>query len=239
MSVLQEMLAHPARWRVTEDAQPRVQDVELAQPSSTWDPEKFGEQQIRGLIQQVFVPESSQQVVFCASDETTQTASVCAQVSRAMPAQLQGSVCAVEACVSGAMETRLTVSGARVAWFRAGKTRKDFIRLADKLWLVPRSWLLGHSAEGLSLEEVRARLGRLREEFDYTLIHAPAVGMDRDAVMLGQMCDGVVLVLDAHTTRRAAARRATAMLQVANARLVGTVLNQRTFPIPERIYRKL
>jgi hypothetical protein len=29
------------------------------------------------------------------------------------------------------------------------------------------------------------------------------------------------------------------LLQAANARLLGTVLSERTFPIPERIYRKL
>jgi Mrp family chromosome partitioning ATPase len=46
-------------------------------------------------------------------------------------------------------------------------------------------------------------------------------------------------VLEARSTRKFAAQRVKSMLNSANARLLGTILTERTFPIPERIYRKL
>jgi protein-tyrosine kinase len=48
-----------------------------------------------------------------------------------------------------------------------------------------------------------------------------------------------VLVLEANSTRRVAARKAKQALEAANVRVLGTVLNNRTFPIPEKIYRLL
>jgi Mrp family chromosome partitioning ATPase len=36
-----------------------------------------------------------------------------------------------------------------------------------------------------------------------------------------------------------AARKAKQTLEAANVRVLGTVLNNRTFPIPEKIYRML
>jgi len=49
----------------------------------------------------------------------------------------------------------------------------------------------------------------------------------------------VVLVLKANSSRREAARKAVQDLQNAGARILGAILNQRTFPIPQAIYTKL
>jgi hypothetical protein len=46
-------------------------------------------------------------------------------------------------------------------------------------------------------------------------------------------------VLGAHSTRRATARKIKETLEAAQARILGTVLSERTFPVPERIYRRL
>jgi Mrp family chromosome partitioning ATPase len=71
------------------------------------------------------------------------------------------------------------------------------------------------------------------------LIHAPPLSRRREAVLLGQLSDGVLLVLEANTTRRAAAQRAKSVLESSQVRLLGTVLSERTFPIPESLYRRL
>ena len=41
------------------------------------------------------------------------------------------------------------------------------------------------------------------------------------------------------TTRRIAARKIKETLEAAEARILGTVLSDRVFPIPDRIYRRL
>jgi hypothetical protein len=48
-----------------------------------------------------------------------------------------------------------------------------------------------------------------------------------------------VLVLTANRTRRESALRAREYLLHCNAELLGTVLDERTYPVPEAIYRRL
>jgi Mrp family chromosome partitioning ATPase len=56
---------------------------------------------------------------------------------------------------------------------------------------------------------------------------------------MGRLKDGVALVIEAHRTRRVKAQKAKEILQAANLKVLGTVLSERTFPIPEAIYRNL
>jgi Mrp family chromosome partitioning ATPase len=56
---------------------------------------------------------------------------------------------------------------------------------------------------------------------------------------MARLADGLILVLSARHTRRAAARRIKQLLDEARVQLLGTVLTDREFPIPERIYRRL
>jgi Mrp family chromosome partitioning ATPase len=87
--------------------------------------------------------------------------------------------------------------------------------------------------------ELRARLSQLRRDFDYALIHAPAAGSFSEATILGQLTDGVVVVLGAHTTRRLTARKTKERLLAANVRVIGSVLADRSFPIPDVLYHRL
>jgi Mrp family chromosome partitioning ATPase len=99
-----------------------------------------------------------------------------------------------------------------------------------------------NTAEGqnlLATDRMRLRMSELKAEFDYVLIDVTALGEANDAVVLGSGSDGIVLVLKANSSRRESARKATQDLQNAKARVLGAVLNQRTFPIPESIYKKL
>ncbi len=97
---------------------------------------------------------------------------------------------------------------------------------------MPRSVFIGGSENDLSPAWLRARLAELRLEFDYTVLQGPAAGAGSEAALLGATCDGMVLVLQANATRRATAQRVKETLHSANARLLGTVLSERTFPIP-------
>jgi Mrp family chromosome partitioning ATPase len=79
----------------------------------------------------------------------------------------------------------------------------------------------------------------MRAAFEFVLIDAPPASLYADAPLLGQLADGVVLVVEAHSTRREPALAAKASLEAANARVLAAVLNKRTFAIPEIIYRNL
>ena len=79
----------------------------------------------------------------------------------------------------------------------------------------------------------------MRKEFDFVLIDAPPLTRYSDAIGLAQMTDGLVLVLEANSTRREAALQVAENLRAANIRILGAVLNKRTFPIPETLYNRL
>jgi Mrp family chromosome partitioning ATPase len=109
----------------------------------------------------------------------------------------------------------------------------------------PNLWLLSCGGEAdtmqtmLSSDRMRALLPELQREFDYVLIDAPPIESGDDSVVLGRCAEGIILVLRAHSTRRETARKAVQNLESANVRVLGAVLNRRTFPVPESIYRKL
>jgi Mrp family chromosome partitioning ATPase len=88
-------------------------------------------------------------------------------------------------------------------------------------------------------EMVRPRLLGLRDEFEFVLIDAAPVLCFRDASLLGASAHGLVMVVQAGSARLESARKAKTELESVNVRLLGTVLNNQEFPVPESIYRKL
>jgi hypothetical protein len=103
-------------------------------------------------------------------------------------------------------------------------------RVADKLWSV--------STEAFQ-EEIESHRGDETCElpFDYVLCGAQL--NDSAAPLFSKVCDGAVLVLNANQTRRETALRAKEVLSSWNVKLLGAVLDNRTFPVPESIYRRL
>ena len=91
----------------------------------------------------------------------------------------------------------------------------------------------------LGSPRMRARIAELSATFDYVLIDVMSLKESNDAIVVGGLTDGVVLVLKANTSRREVARRALSDLQAANVNSLGAVLNQRKFPIPNAIYNRL
>ena len=82
-------------------------------------------------------------------------------------------------------------------------------------------------------------MGDLQSRVDYVLVNGMPLEQGSDSVVFAKCAEGVVMVLAAHVTRRSAARQAKEQLETTGARLIGTVLTERTFPIPDAIYRRL
>ena len=89
------------------------------------------------------------------------------------------------------------------------------------------------------MEHYRERFAEMRETFSYILVSAPALSREAEATFIGQLADGVVLIVEANQSRRETVRRAKEQLESAQVRLLGAVLDQRTFPIPDGLYRRL
>jgi hypothetical protein len=244
MSTLIELMP-----RVAED------DAAEALPAETWvedfSPAKvataslalFAEEQIRSLARQIFLSDRSNragQVVFSSVDPQTDVAWLCMQVGEVLARQNSGTICVVEASPRSETPEVLEINGApSQGQKKYGVLRDASQQLSRRLWFMPREVLLDGDGSKYSALWLRGRLAELRLEFDYTVLYAPAAGLNDEAGLLGSLCDGVVLVLQANATRRLAAQKARERLRAAHARLLGTVLSERTFPIPKAIYQRL
>lgn len=243
MSANAEVLHITAQPDILETPAEEVKTPSMPPTRAFWDCDLFAEEQIRHLVRQVFCPgwpRPARQVVISAVDPETDIAGLCIQVTQALAQQIQGSICVVETNLrtpESANSFGRSTSDPVCGEARRGSLRESSRQISEKLWRAPLS--ASPREGGLSVSWLRDRLAQLRRDFEYTVLHAPPALLSSEAALLGSLSDGVILVLEANSTRRMAARKAKQLLQAANARLLGTILSERTFPIPERIYRKL
>jgi len=79
----------------------------------------------------------------------------------------------------------------------------------------------------------------LRWNFDYVLIDCPSLTESPDATTLAPLVDGISVVVKAAQTRRAQIKRSQQMIEGAEGKFLGFVLNQRRYPVPNWIYQRL
>jgi protein-tyrosine kinase len=79
----------------------------------------------------------------------------------------------------------------------------------------------------------------LRWNFDYVLVDCPSLKVSADATMLAPIVDGVAVVVEAGRTRRDQIHRSRGMVEQAGGSFLGFVLNQRRYPVPDWLYRRL
>lgn len=80
-------------------------------------------------------------------------------------------------------------------------------------------------AELVGSARMRDALAGMREEYEFVLIDSPPVVPVTDGVVLSREADAVVLVVKGHDTPLELVRRARDQLGVANAHLIGAVIN--------------
>jgi hypothetical protein len=225
----------------------RNPDVACASPQETlrpeevlgerpaWNPEVFAREQIRGLVRQVFFSSRlppARQVVFSAAEPQIEVAGICERVGWALAQETSASIAIV-----GREHPTATVEwrdGGRISPVKSRSTH-----VASNLW---RVWGVASAEEENEFRSARGWLSgltELRGEFEYAVIHGPPAGSSSEAALLGRLTDGIVLVLGAHSTRRVTARKIKQALEASEVTILGTVLSERTFPIPAGIYQRL
>jgi hypothetical protein len=179
------------------------------------------------------------QVLFCGVDAGEASGRLCVQAGEVLATELPLPVCVVDTKVRAPSLHRFFHANGVSTSRGNGSGRFHARQMGNNLWFLAPENLLSNGDSALGAEQLRSNLREVRKEFAYVLIDAEQVGQQTDAAALGQATDGVVLVLEANATRRVAALSAKEALEAAGVRLLGTVLNDRTFPIPENLYRKL
>ena len=202
--------------------------------------------EIASLVQRLFLhagqDEGPRVVSFSGIARDKRSSWICAHAGRALAAQTNDSVCIVDANLwspqlhvhfstgnSNGLADALTGEGA-IRGFASPLSIGD-------LWLMPSGRV--NSDPSWQVDHCRARFAELREEFGYVLISAPPLTREPEAILMGQLADGIVMIVEANQTRREAARRARERLEHSQVQVLGAVLDERTFPIPDFVYRKL
>jgi hypothetical protein len=203
-----------------------------------WDPEAFAREQIWGLVRQVFFASLASPVrqIVLAAIEPTDVASICRRIGEALALETSSGV----AVVSRGPDKYQDDIRKDPEMTRPGSEATSLLEFATQvrsnLWLLPQGKILTGRVDPPNLH---GRLSRLRREFEYSIVEAPPAGESSEAAVLGRSADGIILVLEAHRTRRAAAHKIKRTVEAAGSRVLGLVLTGRRFPIPDGIYRRL
>ena len=179
------------------------------------------------------------QVLFCGVDGGEASGRLCVRAGEVLASELPLPVCVVDAKMRIPSLHRFFHTNGFSPSRGNGSGRLQARQMGNNLWFLAPEGLHSNGDSGFGAEQLRSKLREVRKEFAYVLIDAEPVGQQTDAAALGQATDGVVFVLEANATRRVAALSAKETLEAAGVRLLGTVLNNRAFPIPEKLYRKL
>ena len=199
------------------------------------------------LVQRLFLlpgTEAPRMVVFSGVEPGDGCTSICARAAETLVAMGEGPCCVVDANLrSPGVHEYFQIknrSGLSEALSQTGSLC-DFTQqlYGGKLWVMTAGTTSSDPSTLLNSVALPVRLAELRKEFTYVLIDAPPVNLFSDAANLAKQSDGALLVLNSNSTRKEAARNSKELFEGAGVRVLGAVLNRRTFPIPQGLYAKL
>ena len=200
------------------------------------------------MVQRIFMlptHEVPRVVVFYGVGRVHGAVGVCARAGQNLANQTSSSVCVVEGDFhSPSLHQYFGVDNSHGFSDAILESRPilDFVRSvpAVNLSVLSGGSRCGEAQALWKSERLRYCVAELRREFSYVLISGPPVSQKQvDAVLFGQIADGSILILESMVTRREAARTAKENLASANVKILGAVLNNHAFSIPEILYKRL
>jgi len=211
------------------------------------DLDRFAREESLKLVQRVFLLQAStapRVVMFAGVEPGNGCSRICAQTAEVLAANILGTVCVIDANLrTPSLPEYFGVTnhrGLTDSLLQDGPVRGFAKQLRPaNLWLLSCGSMAADSTRLLNSDQLQKRLLELRKEFDYVLIDAPPLARYGDAIALGKLTDGFVLILEANSTRREVALTVSENLRAAGIKILGAVLNKRTFPLPERLYHLL
>lgn len=94
-------------------------------------------------------------------------------------------------------------------------------------------------AELLDSNAMKRFLTEMKTQFDHILIDTPPIISVTDAGIIGAQADGVLMAIQAGRTQRGIVHRAMELLDQSHCKVIGHVLTNIEYHLPEYIYRYL
>lgn len=82
-------------------------------------------------------------------------------------------------------------------------------------------------------------LQTLRFAFDYILLDCPAISVSDEATVLAPETDGMMIVVEADSTKREQIQNTRQTIERADGNLLGFILNKRQYTVPGWLYNRL
>jgi Mrp family chromosome partitioning ATPase len=199
------------------------------------------------LVQRVFsgtAEDSPRVALFTGLENEARCAVTSARAAEILAARSDGPVCVVDANFQRPSLHEYfgvqNLKGLAEAVVESGPIQNFAQQIPEPdLWFIPSGNASAQLRFPAMVDSLRVRIEELRQTFRYVVIHSGPLRLETSAMLLTRWTDGVVLVVEANATRRDAVRRIKEILDSAKVSVLGVVLNNRTFPIPEAIYRRL
>jgi len=221
-----------------------VADPMLHSPPREWTGRGF----FRALALRLFLAAGKgaapRTVLFCSTERASRHALISARVAQALAEVTNLSLCLLDADLrSPRLHEVLGCSNQQGLgdFLRSGVDVSGLVQPTGtpKLGLVAAGANATNGEALIFSERLGICVGELRSRFDCVLMQGPPVCGDEEAVWMGRLTDGVVLVLEAGVSRREKALRAKWSFEEAGVKVLGAVLNGEQSPIPGVLERLL
>ncbi len=255
LELLRRVEREAGRWEFGIDCEIPRPNASEPSPGTKRSPQLTGQlklttlarNEIANMVHRLFLSAefttAPQAVVFASVDAPEASSWSTACFAEVLSAHVTGTVCMVDADIRTPLLHAFygLERGPGVAPGLRGRTpvAQRAHQLSPNLWLISARDASDLPLQSTTLDDAKVVVTELRGAFDYVLINVTPVDQCLDAVLLGGLADGLVLVLEANVTRKAAAQKAKNCLQAAGVKLFGAILNNRQFPIPEALYKRL
>lgn len=104
------------------------------------------------------------------------------------------------------------------------------VTIVEGLFLIPSGPIPPNPSELLSSKNMEVFLETVVQEFDIVIFDAPPVLSVSDALILGNKCDGTLLIVNSGAVDKSDVVKAKASLQASQARILGAVMNNYKLP---------
>jgi Mrp family chromosome partitioning ATPase len=223
-----------------------VRDGSERQTPKHWANDFGVDPEINQLCQRLFAARADATeasiVTFCSVQPAVAEGKICAHAALTLATSANRSVCLVDANLPSPSLHKFFGVSNQSGFSEAVTSDSMFRTQARQIGGSNLTLITAGNArpnpQGIQAESIAFRLRQLRSHFDYVLISGPTVPDSGQAVFLGRLSDGIVLILEANSTRRDTTMRVRTELEQANVPVLGAVLNNRTFPIPDALYSK-
>lgn len=186
------------------------------------------------LVQQIFFHQTHippRVVAFAGINHRDGCSHICSAVAKTLARNTLDEVCLVEANLRSPSLPKLFGTtnhhGLTDAVLQEGSI-KSFAKLVSgsNMWLLSSGAPVEDVTDLIASDQLRQRLAELREEFGFVLFDAPPLTRYSDATVLGQLSDGVVLVVEVESAQQQAALSVAAHLGSINVPILAVVLNK-------------